>query len=80
MAAGFTSESAGTFGTTEITVPRARLEAGEDKTVEWKSKVLRAYQRRTMAADALIASRRDDRGLAGHPRRSRRTRPQPPPP
>ncbi|GLS31088.1 Transposase, Mutator family [Mesorhizobium albiziae] len=46
----------GSFGTTEITVPRARLEAGEDKTVEWKSKALRAYQRRTMAADALIAS------------------------
>lgn len=46
----------GTFGTTGITVPRARLEAGEDKTVEWKSKALRAYQRRTMAADALIAS------------------------
>ncbi|BAV50173.1 transposase mutator type [Mesorhizobium loti] len=46
----------GTFGTTEITVPRARLDAGEDKTVEWKSKALRAYQRRTMAADALIAS------------------------
>ncbi|WP_245452154.1 IS256 family transposase [Mesorhizobium waimense] len=46
----------GTFGTTEITVPRARLEAGEDKTAEWKSKALRAYQRRTMAADALIAS------------------------
>ena len=46
----------GTFGTTEITVPRARLDAGEDKTVEWKSKALRAYQRRTKAADALIAS------------------------
>ena len=46
----------GTFGTTEITVPRARLKAGEDKTMEWKSKALRAYQRRTMAADALIAS------------------------
>jgi putative transposase len=46
----------GTFGTTEITVPRARLEAGEDKTLEWKSKALRAYQRRTKAADALIAS------------------------
>jgi putative transposase len=46
----------GTFGTTEITVPRARLEAGGGTTVEWKSKGLRAYQRRTMAADALIAS------------------------
>lgn len=46
----------GTFGTTEITVPRARLDVGDGKTVEWKSKALRAYQRRTMAADALIAS------------------------
>lgn len=32
----------GTFGTTEITVPRARLEAGDGKTVEWKSKGLHA--------------------------------------
>ena len=46
----------GTFGTTEIAVPRARLEAGDGGTVEWKSKALRAYQRRTMAANALIAS------------------------
>ncbi|MER8543165.1 IS256 family transposase [Mesorhizobium sp. M1334] len=46
----------GSFGTTEITVPRARLDAGDGKTAEWKSKALRAYQRRTMAADALIAS------------------------
>ena len=45
----------GTFGKTEISVPRARL-AGEDgKTREWKSQSLRAYQRRTRAADALIA-------------------------
>lgn len=46
----------GTFGSTEITVPRARLKAGDGKTSEWKSKALRAYQRRTKAADALIAS------------------------
>ena len=46
----------GTFGASEIMVPRARLEAGDGKTVKWKSKALRAYQRRTMAADALIAS------------------------
>ena len=46
----------GTFGPTEISVPRARL-AGEDgKTTEWKSQSLRAYQRRTQAAEALIAS------------------------
>jgi transposase-like protein len=46
----------GTFGTTEITVPRARIEGENGTTMEWKSKALRAYQRRTLAADALIAS------------------------
>ena len=46
----------GTFGTTEITVPRARIEGENGTTTEWKSKALRAYQRRTLAADALIAS------------------------
>jgi putative transposase len=46
----------GTFGTTEITVPRARIEGENRTTTEWKSKTLRAYQRRTLAADALIAS------------------------
>lgn len=46
----------GTFGTTDVTVPRARLQAGDGKTSEWKSQALRAYQRRTKAADALIAS------------------------
>ena len=46
----------GTFGTTEIAVPRARLNTPEGKTTEWKSQALRAYQRRTLAADALIAS------------------------
>ena len=45
----------GTFGKTEISVPRARLMGEEGKTHEWKSKSLRAYQRRTKAADALIA-------------------------
>src|SRR2546421_4547224 len=30
----------GTFGTTEIKVPRARLEGPDGKTTEWKSKVL----------------------------------------
>jgi transposase-like protein len=44
----------GTFGKTEITVPRARLN-GPAGTTEWKSQALRAYQRRTRAADALIA-------------------------
>ena len=46
----------GTFGRTEIAVPRARLDGPDGKTTEWKSKTLRAYQRRTLAADALIAS------------------------
>jgi transposase-like protein len=46
----------GTFGRTEIAVPRARLLGPDGKTTEWKSKVLRTYQRRTLAADALIAS------------------------
>jgi transposase-like protein len=46
----------GTFGPVEIEVPRARLNTPEGKTTEWKSKALRAYQRRTLAADALIAS------------------------
>ena len=46
----------GTFGPVEIEVPRARLNTGEGKTTEWKSQALRAYQRRTLAADALIAS------------------------
>jgi transposase-like protein len=45
----------GTFGKTEITVPRARLQAGDGRTSEWHSSALRAYQRRTLAADALIA-------------------------
>jgi putative transposase len=46
----------GTFGPIEIAVPRARLTTSERKTTEWKSEALRAYQRRTLAADALIAS------------------------
>jgi putative transposase len=46
----------GTFGSSEITVPRARLDAGKGTTSEWRSKALRAYQRRTKAADAVIAS------------------------
>src|SRR6266542_2058972 len=45
----------GTFGKTEIDVPRARLQAADGKTTEWKSQALRAYQRRTLTADALIA-------------------------
>ena len=46
----------GAFGPTQIAVPRARIAGKDGKTAEWKSKALRAYQRRTRAADALIAS------------------------
>src|ERR1700683_2323955 len=42
----------GTFGKTEIAVPRARLNTPDGKTKEWKSQSLRNYQRRTLAADA----------------------------
>jgi putative transposase len=45
----------GTFGQLKIEVPRARLNTADGKTTEWKSQALRAYQRRTVAADALIA-------------------------
>ena len=45
----------GSFGQTEITVPRARLQTSDGRTTEWHSKALRAYQRRTLTADALIA-------------------------
>ena len=45
----------GTFGQLKIEVPRARLDRLDGKTTEWKSQALRAYQRRTVAADALIA-------------------------
>jgi putative transposase len=45
----------GTFGKVTVEVPRARLNTPEGKTSEWKSRALRAYQRRTLAADALIA-------------------------
>jgi putative transposase len=46
----------GTFGKVTIAVPRARLNTPDGKTTEWKSQALGAYQRRTLAADALIAS------------------------
>jgi putative transposase len=46
----------GTFGQTRIAVPGARLTGDDGRTHEWRSSSLRAYQRRTQAADALIAS------------------------
>jgi putative transposase len=45
----------GSFGQLAIRVPRARLEAPEGGTQEWKSSMLPAYQRRTRQAEALIA-------------------------
>ena len=45
----------GTFGQTRIAVRRARLLGEDGRTSEWRSSSLRAYQRRTRAADALIA-------------------------
>ena len=45
----------GTFGPVQINVPRARLNTPDGKTTEWRSRVLPVYQRRTKAADALIA-------------------------
>ena len=45
----------GTFGRTKIAVPRARLMQPDGGTTEWKSEALRAYQRCTLAAEALIA-------------------------
>jgi putative transposase len=46
----------GTFGKTRIAVPRAWLTSEDGGAREWRSTSLRAYQRRTQAADALIAS------------------------
>jgi putative transposase len=51
-----TRQLTGTFGSTPIAVPRARLAQGDGRTAEWTSASLRAYQRRTRSADALIAS------------------------
>jgi len=48
----------GTFGRLTIDMPRARLNGPDGKTMEWNSRLLRAYQRRTLAADALIVNRR----------------------
>jgi putative transposase len=45
----------GTFGKVTIAVPRARLEAGDGATREWKTKTLPAYRRRMKEVEALIA-------------------------
>jgi transposase-like protein len=48
-------EVIGTFGKVTVAVPRARLDAGDGTTTEWKNKTLAAYQRRTKEVEALIA-------------------------
>jgi putative transposase len=48
-------EAEETVGVTGHRHGRARLNTPDGKTTEWKSKALRAYQRRTLVADALIA-------------------------
>src|SRR5258708_18371237 len=45
----------GTFGKTQIAVPRARLTGEDGKTREWRSGSLRPYQRPPRAAHPLIA-------------------------
>src|SRR5476651_1333174 len=45
----------GTFGSTPLRVPRARLTTPDGKTKEWRNTTIPAYQRRTKRADALIA-------------------------
>lgn len=57
----------GSFGRVKVDMPRARLNTSDGQTTEWKSRALGAYQRRTLAADALIA----DCYLAGTKSRSR---------
>ena len=62
----------GTFGRVDLELPRARLNTADGETTEWHSRVVRTYQRRTLAADELIASaylagtntRRVERALA----------------
>jgi hypothetical protein len=54
MAAGC-APLTGTFGKTAIAVARARLNGCDGKATEWMSRLLTIYQRRTRAADALIA-------------------------
>jgi hypothetical protein len=64
---------AGTFGTTTVSVPRARVEAEAGAVGEWRAQALSRYQRRTRTAQAPIASldlagtrtRRVERALCG---------------
>src|SRR6202049_376777 len=45
----------GSFGPVTGPLPRARLEAPDGRTAEWKNATIPAYQRRTKRPDALIA-------------------------
>jgi putative transposase len=45
----------GTFGSTTVSVPRARLAAADGTTREWQTRTLPAYKRLTRQAEALIA-------------------------
>ena len=47
----------GSFGPVELAVPRARLQAEDGSTREWRSAVLPRYARRTRQLEALIARR-----------------------
>src|SRR2546426_8824785 len=42
------------LGPTQLTVPRARLQRGGGKSVEWQSRVVPRYQRRTQRVDEAI--------------------------
>ena len=54
----------GTFGKTDITVPRARLQGADGATTEWKSKALRAYQPKLKAATERLGTLRTPEGDA----------------
>jgi transposase-like protein len=47
---------AGTFGTTTVSVPRARVEDEAGEVGEWRSQALPRHRRLTKTAGALIAS------------------------
>jgi hypothetical protein len=53
-----TQSLTGTFGPIENAVLRARLDAAQGKTTEWKSQALRAYQRRTLTPVPTLRRRR----------------------
>ena len=58
----------------EIAVPRARLDTAEGKTTEWKSKALRAYQRRRQRhGEPSVAQSEGRLGRMERPRARRRT-------